>query len=188
MIKKLKRFLPDIAGAAGGSPVEIFVILLFSVYAVLMVEGVADGDRGYLALYPLSLSLSFLFNLWFRGKRLRFIYFLSALLPLSMAGCDLSGFVDSVAYPVSLMAETPTDRGEFPDRGVPAGRGESAVKVLSEAMAFTENTAMHATNDIINLFLIPLTSILSNILTKIIFFRHGDSYFHYLCPDKQICV
>lgn len=103
MIKKLKRFLPDIAGAAGGSPVEIFVIFLFSVYAVLMVEGVADGDRGYLALYPLSLSLSFLFNLWFRGKRLRFIYFLSALLPLSMAGCDLSGFVDSVAYPVSLM-------------------------------------------------------------------------------------
>ena len=103
MIKKLKRFLPDIAGAAGVSPVEIFVILLFSVYAVLMVEGVADGDRGYLALYPLSLSLSFLFNLWFRGKRLRFIYFLSALFPLSMAGCDLSGFVDSVAYPVSLL-------------------------------------------------------------------------------------
>ncbi|HIS33735.1 MAG TPA: DUF4153 domain-containing protein [Candidatus Avirikenella pullistercoris] len=103
MKKRIKKFLLQIAETAKVSPAETFIVLLFSTYAVLAVEEVIGNETHFLFLYPLFFCTAFLFNLWFRPRKTRTLYFISALLPLLFLWTDVSDWVNSIAYFIAVV-------------------------------------------------------------------------------------
>lgn len=109
IIRTLNRFSRRIAATTANYPAETFIILLFFIYAILATNDTVPAERCYTALYPLFLTVAFLCNIVsarHKGQKrhpMRLLYYASTLLPLFFLKSDVSGFVNSTSYFISLI-------------------------------------------------------------------------------------
>ena len=109
VIRTLNRFSRRIAATTANYPAETFIILLFFIYALLATNDTVPAERCYTALYPIFLTVAFLCNTVsarHKGQKrhpMRLLYYASTLLPLFFLKSDVSGFVNSTSYFISLI-------------------------------------------------------------------------------------
>ncbi len=109
VIRTLNRFSRRIAATTANYPAETFIILLFFIYALLATNDTVPAERCYTALYPIFLTVAFLCNIVsarHKGQKrhpMRLLYYASTLLPLFFLKSDVSGFVNSTSYFISLI-------------------------------------------------------------------------------------